>query len=132
MPFARAAASGDGKHEFDVARVNLLMTGNANRPGKPARAQGLTELSAHAIPGVGEDRPEANAGGDQAIEFGQSNLRLSPRRAIFGEHAGALEPNFLAAPGLRQEQPQADHHWVSPIRHAPRPKSERESSPEPG
>jgi hypothetical protein len=48
MPFAWAAASGDGKDEFDVARVNLLMTKNVIRPGKPARAQGLTELSAHA------------------------------------------------------------------------------------
>jgi hypothetical protein len=45
---AWAAASGDGKDEFDVPRVNLLMTKNAIRPGKPARAQGLTELSAHA------------------------------------------------------------------------------------
>jgi hypothetical protein len=43
-----AAASGDGKDEFDVPQVNLLMTKNAIRPGKPARAQGLTELSAHA------------------------------------------------------------------------------------
>jgi hypothetical protein len=40
------------------------MTGNADRTGQPARAQGLTELGAHAVPGVGEDRPEANAGGD--------------------------------------------------------------------
>jgi hypothetical protein len=82
MPFARAAARGDGEDKFDVARVDLLMTGNADRPGKPACAQGLTELGAHAVPGVGEDRPETNAGGDQAIEFGERNLRLGSRRAI--------------------------------------------------
>jgi hypothetical protein len=41
----------------------------ANRPGKPARAQGLTELSAHPIPCVGEDRPEANASDGSLIEF---------------------------------------------------------------
>jgi hypothetical protein len=57
---------------------------NADRPGQPACAQGLTELGAHAVPGVGEDRPEANAGGDQAIQFGERNLRLGSRRAIFG------------------------------------------------
>jgi hypothetical protein len=109
MPFARAAASSDGEDEFDLARVDLLMTGNANRPGKPARAQGLTELGAHAVPSICKDRPEANAG-DQAIEFGQSDLRLGPRRAMFGGHAGAIEPSFVAGPGLRQEQPQANHH----------------------
>jgi hypothetical protein len=30
------------------ARVNLLMAGNADRPGKAARAQRLTELGAHS------------------------------------------------------------------------------------
>ena len=29
------AASGDGEDEFDVAQVDLLMAGNADRPGKP-------------------------------------------------------------------------------------------------
>jgi hypothetical protein len=111
MPFAGAAAHGDGEDECDVVRVDLLMAGNADGPGKAARAQRLTELGAHAIAGVGENRPEANAGGDQAIEFGERNLRLGPRRAIFGGHAGAIEPSFVAGPGLRQEQPQADHHW---------------------
>ena len=105
MPFARPAAWGDGENEFDVAWVDLLMTGDADRPGKPACAQRLTELGAHAVPCVGEDCPEANAGGDQAIEFGERNLRLGPRRAIFGGHAGALEPSFVAGPDLRQEQP---------------------------
>ena len=95
MPFARAATG------FDLARVNLLMTGYADRPGKPACTQGLSELGTHAIPCVGEDRPEANAGGDQALEFGECNLRLGPRRAIFDGHAGALEPSFIAGPGLR-------------------------------
>ena len=104
MAFARSAASGDGEDEFDVARVDLLMAGNADRPGKPACAQRLTELGAHAVPCVGRDCPEADAGGDQAIEFGKRNLRLGPRRAIFGGHAGALEPSFVAGPGLRQEQ----------------------------
>jgi hypothetical protein len=33
MVFARPAASGDGEDEFDAARVDLLMTGNADRPG---------------------------------------------------------------------------------------------------
>ena len=111
MPFARAAACGDGEDEFDVARVDFLMTGNA---GKPACAQGLTKLGAHAVPCVGEDRPEANAGGDQAIEFGERDLRLGPRQAIFGGHASALEPSFVAGPGLRQEQPQADITGTSP------------------
>jgi hypothetical protein len=82
MPLGRPAASGDGEDEFDVAPVDLLMTGNADCPAQPARAQGL--LGAHAVPGVGEDPPEANAGGDQAIEFGERNLRLGSRRAIFG------------------------------------------------
>ena len=86
------------------------MTGDADRPGKPACAQGLTELGAHAVPCVGEDCPEANAGGDQAIEFGERNLRLGPRRAILGGHAGPLEPSFVAGPDLRQEQSQAHHH----------------------
>ena len=110
MPFARAAAWGDGEDEFDVAWVDLLMTGDADRPGKPACAQRLTELGAHAVPCVGKDCPEANAGGDQATEFGKRNLRLGPRRAILGGHAGALEPSFVAGPGLRQEQSQTDHH----------------------
>jgi hypothetical protein len=46
------AASGDGEDEFDAAPVDLLMTGNADRPGQPACAQGPTELGAHAVPGV--------------------------------------------------------------------------------
>ena len=33
MAFARAAARGHGKDEFDVARVDLLMTGNSDGPG---------------------------------------------------------------------------------------------------
>ena len=37
MPFTRAAAGGDGEDELDIARVNLPMAGNADRPGK-ARA----------------------------------------------------------------------------------------------
>ena len=73
---ARAAASGDWKHEFDLARVDLLMAGNADRPGKAARAQRLTELGAHAIAGVGENRSEANAGGDQTIQFGRATCDL--------------------------------------------------------
>ena len=32
MPLARPAASGDGKDQFNVARVDLLMTGNADQP----------------------------------------------------------------------------------------------------
>jgi len=46
--------------------VDLLMTWNGDRPGKP-RAQRLTKLGADAIAGIGENRSEANAGGDQPI-----------------------------------------------------------------
>ena len=77
------------------------MAGNADRPGKAARAQRLTELGAHAIAGVGENRPEANAGGDQTIQFGQRDLRLGPMRTIFGGHAGAFQSSLVASPALR-------------------------------
>ncbi len=72
--------------------LSPVVTRDADRPSKPARAQGLTELGAHAVPGVGEDRTVANAGGDQAIEFCKRKLRLGPRPAIFGGHASAREP----------------------------------------
>ena len=62
MPFARPAGSGDGKDEFDAGQINLLMPGNADRPGKAARAQSLAKRRTHAIARVGEDRPETNAG----------------------------------------------------------------------
>ena len=61
-PITMAAARGDGEDESDITRVNLLMARNADRRGKTARTQCLTERRAHAIAGVGEDRPEANAG----------------------------------------------------------------------
>ena len=107
MPFTRAAAGGDGEDKFDIARVNLLMAGNADRPGKAARTQCLTERRTHAIAGISEDRSESNAGADQTIQFGKRDPRLGPRRAIFDGHAGALQPNLVVDPGLRQEQPQA-------------------------
>jgi hypothetical protein len=74
------------------------------------RAQRLTELGAHAIAGVGENRSEANPGGDQTIQFGQRDLRLGPRRTIFGGHAGAFQSSLVASPALRQEQAQTHHH----------------------
>jgi hypothetical protein len=95
---------------FDVARVDLLVARDAHRPGKAARAQGLAELGAHAIAGVGENRSETHAGGGQTIEFGERDLRLGPRRAILNRHAGALQSSLIAGPGLRQEQSQAHHH----------------------
>ena len=84
MPFVRAAAWGDGEDEFDVAWVDLLMTGDADRPGKPACAQRLTELAAHAVPCVGKDCPEADAGGDQAIEFRQAQSPTWPAPSDIG------------------------------------------------
>ena len=110
MSFTRAAAPRDGEDEFDVAGIDLLMTRDADCPGKPARAQGFAELRAHAIAGIGEDRSEPNAGRDQTIQFSERDLRLGSRRPIFGGDARALQPGGVADPGLRQEQPQAHHH----------------------
>jgi hypothetical protein len=62
MLITMAAARADGEDESEITRVNLLMARNADRRGKTARTQCLTERRAHAIAGVGEDRPEANAG----------------------------------------------------------------------
>ena len=53
--------------------VDLLMTWNGDRPGKP-RAQRLTKLGADAIAGIGENCSEANAGGDQPIQLAQRDL----------------------------------------------------------
>ena len=110
IAFARPPASGDRKDEFDVARINLLMTRSADRPGQAPPAQRLAERRAHAIAGVGENRAKTDAGGDQPIEFGERDLRLRPRRAPVCRHAGALQTNRIGCPTLRQEQPQADHH----------------------
>src|SRR5260370_7957234 len=68
MPFSGSAVTGDRKDEFDLAGLALLMTRNADRPGKAARAQRLTELSAHAKAAGGEDPPQTKARGDQTIQ----------------------------------------------------------------
>jgi hypothetical protein len=108
---ARPAAPREGKDESHVVRVDFLATGNADRPGEPPRAQGLTELCARAIARVGENRAKANPGGDEAIEFGERDLRLRPRQAMVGGRTDALEPSGISGPVLRQEQPEADHYW---------------------
>ena len=69
--FARSAASGDRKDEFDVARIDFLMTRNADRPRQRSPAQRPAELCAHAVAGVGEDRAKTNPDADQPIEFGE-------------------------------------------------------------
>src|SRR6516164_11684535 len=110
MAFARSAASGDRKDELDVARIDLLMTRNADRPRQRSPAQRPAELCAHAVAGVGEDRAKTNASADQPIEFGERDLRLRPRRTMIRGNAGALKPNAIVDPYLRQEQPKADHY----------------------
>ena len=82
MSFTRAAAPSDGEDEFAVAGIDLLMTRDANRPDKPARAQGLAELRARAIAGIGEDRSEPNAGRDQTIQFSEREVGLPTPDAV--------------------------------------------------
>jgi hypothetical protein len=60
--------------------------------------------------GVSEDGSEANAGADQSIQFGKSELRLGPRLTTFGGPAGALQPSLISGPTLQQREPQARHH----------------------
>ena len=89
--------------QFDVARVNLLMAGDADRPGKPRALNACRNSAPMRYPASARTVPKRTPArsGDRV---GERNVRLVRRRAILGGHAGALEPSFVAGPGLRQEE----------------------------
>jgi hypothetical protein len=110
MALARPPASGDRKHQPDIARIDFLLLGDSDRPLQAARVEPLAERRGQAIACIRQHRRKPNASGADAVDLGQRNLRLRPRRPPVLGHAGLRHPVGGAGPALRQKQAQADHH----------------------
>lgn len=109
MVCAGAPASGHGKYQSNIGRIDFLVAGYAHRPAQAARAQRLAEGRAQAVASIGQHGAEAQAGGVQAVDLLDGNLRLAARDLEFSRHASAPHPLGICAPTLGQEQPQANH-----------------------
>src|SRR5262249_28064242 len=57
---------------------------------------------------------EAHTGRDDTIDLCQGQLRLRPRRSIFGWDTRSLQPSLIARPTLRKKQSQPQHDSTSP------------------
>ena len=96
MALARPPASGDRKHQPDMARIDFLLLGDSDRPLQAARAEPLAERRGPAIACIRQHRRKPNARSADAIDLGQRDLRLRPRRPpSLGTRAFAIRPASL-------------------------------------
>ena len=111
MPFAQAAAWGDGEDEFDVAWVDLLMTGGC-RPPRQARVRSTPDGTRRPCRTLRRQglSPKRTPAAIRRSSSASAISDLARAERLLGGHAGALEPSFVAGPVLRQEQSQTHHH----------------------
>src|ERR1700758_4207006 len=91
------------------------MPWNTDRPGQFASCEPLAERRTYPITGIRQHAAEAHTGRDDTIDLCQSQLRLRPRRSIFGWNTRSLQPSLIARPALRkkQSQPQHDRYFAA-------------------
>src|SRR5262249_21940343 len=114
MPLTGTTAYGNRPDHPHIRRINLEVPRNPNRPDQFARRKPLAERRAQPITGIRQDAAKTYTGRDDAIDLCQSDLRLRPRRSIFGWNTGSPQPSRLAGPTLGQKQPQRQLTGTSP------------------
>ena len=90
--------------------VHLEVTRDANRPGKLAGRQPLTERRTETVTGIRQHTAEAHADRYQAINLRQCDLGLCPCSSIFDRNTGSLQPLLIANPTVWKKKPQGHHH----------------------
>src|SRR2546430_4550392 len=91
------------------------MPWNPYRPGRFASGEPRAERRTKPITAIRQHAAEAHTGRDDTIDLCQSQLRLRPRRSIFGWNTGSLQPSLIARPtlGKKQSQPQHDRYFAA-------------------
>ncbi len=110
MILATLAGLGDGEDQGDIGRIDVLTPRQPDRPQQAALAQGLTERSAGAVPGISQHAAKAGTGGDHTVDLLDGDLRLCQGDLPILGDARPRHPLGIVRPGLGQEEPQADHH----------------------
>jgi len=112
MALARPPASGDRKHQPDMARIDFLLLGGFRPPtsGVARRALGGTARTGHSLHPPTPSQTERQRRGCGRSR--PARLRLRPRRPPVLGQAGLRHPVGGAGPALRQKQAQADHHRI--------------------
>src|SRR6476620_7864787 len=99
VPFTWPASNfGNWPNELYPNRVHLEVTRDANRPGKLAGRQPLTERRTETVTGIRQSTAEAHADRYQAINLRQCDLGLCPCSAIFGRNTSSLQPPPIVDP----------------------------------
>src|SRR3546814_7887482 len=90
-----------------ISGINLLVPWDADRPVQASCAQPLAERSREAVSGIREHTAKAHPGGNDPVDFLDSDRRLGAIRAEGLGHARLDHARLVARPAFRQEQPQA-------------------------
>src|SRR5271155_819088 len=90
-----------------VRRVHALGGEDPDRPKKPAFAESVAELSAHAVARVCEDITEPHAAVDQPIDLRERDLPLRSMNHVLWD-IGALTPHIVLGPALGQKESKPD------------------------
>jgi hypothetical protein len=107
---ARAPTRRSRPNHLDASEKYLLDPRNADGPGEPARGERTAERGADPVTRISEHAPEADAGGNDPVEFGDGDFGLGSGSPECLGHAGAVEALKVARPRLRQEQAQSHGH----------------------
>jgi hypothetical protein len=82
MVLAWPPAASDREDHGNIGRIDLLLIGDANRPGQSAFGKCLPERSGHAIPGIGQYPAEVHASITHAVDLGKGDLGLGAIGAL--------------------------------------------------
>src|SRR3546814_6779703 len=84
--------------------MNLLVPWDADRPVQASFAQPLAERSREALSGIREHTAKAHPGGNDPVDFLDSDRRLGAIRAEGLGHARLDHARLVARPAFRQDQ----------------------------
>ncbi len=82
MALARTPPARDRKDQLHIRRIDLLASGNADRPYQATSGKTLSEWRTQAVSGVCQYSPKANACGDHPVNLRKRDLRLAARITI--------------------------------------------------
>src|ERR1700752_5041775 len=82
VPLAGTTSTGERPDQFNLHRINLLVTRDTNGPGQAACREPLTERRAEAVTGIREHTAKAHTGCHHAIDLRQGDHGLGPRCAV--------------------------------------------------
>ena len=108
MALARPPASGDRKHQPDMARIDFLLLGIPTAHFRPrASSPWRNARTDHSL--LRQHRRKPNASGAMRRSRPARSPASSAPPAVLG-HSGLRRPVGSAGPAFRQKQAQADHH----------------------